>query len=496
MRPGAIGLNNTKLGVIARRALKGLVADARLNDIDRQIEKGQLSLQDLEALAAGGAPEILTTVLTVLFGAQLPEDAALDFLANFGRDSELISKNAVGDWARVLKTSFDVPTTAEQPLDQMRFALAQQVLVSDLLESLGDSVPNALKSVPFPKDLTIRRRCAEVAKAWRNRRDFGSSYDRLADAVEKNLRLDSVEFPDIALERVCTFLSLERRFLRTIASRIVGIPDAAVEQIIEQHLNGFWAERYPDVQMEWALISNASRLMMLAITIERSLREPHSAPELISSYTQGPSPWCEFDSLQRRLEKRASSLEFVLNNPPEEIERLIVLARQRYSDVANRFAETFVRTWNAESFQTTGYYRQSQVFEMFVSPLCRSHKTAYILVDALRFELARELPASLGKEFEDQLECVVGMTPSVTEVGMAALLPGASSGLRISGTTKLEVSIHGTPLRNRQDRMEYLAKAGDALVVELKLEDPATFRRKLKDVNYSDATDCGDFPGN
>jgi hypothetical protein len=483
LRPGAIGLKNTKLGVIARRALKGIVADARLTDLDRQVEKGQLSLRDLEALATGGTPETLSTVLTVLFGVQLAEDAALDFLVNTSRDLELVSKNATGDWVRVLKASFDVPVTAEQSIDQMRAALARQVLVADLLESLGENTPNALKNLASPKEANIRKRCVDVARAWRNRRDFGLNYERVAETLENNLRLESVEFTDDSLRQVRTFASLERRLLRSVARRIVEAPDLDVEETIGERRNGFWAEQYPDIQMEWGLLSNAIGLMKLAKTIETNLRLPHSTPELISEYTQGPNPWCEFDSLQRRLEKRASSLEFVLNNPPEEIETLIVRARQRYSAVANLFAELFVRTWSAEGFQITGYYRQSQIFETFVAPLCREYKTAYILVDALRFELARELPALLGKEFEQRLECVIGTVPSVTEVGMAALLPGASAGLRLSGTNKFEVSIHGSPLRNRQDRIEYLSKTADAQIVDLKLEDPATFRRKVKEIS-------------
>src|ERR1017187_5048570 len=46
LRPGVSGNRNTRLAVVARKALKGRVADARLADLDRQIEQGGRSLAD------------------------------------------------------------------------------------------------------------------------------------------------------------------------------------------------------------------------------------------------------------------------------------------------------------------------------------------------------------------------------------------------------------------------------------------------------------------
>src|SRR5438105_1601213 len=44
LRPGISGSRNTRLAVIARKALKGRIPDARLSDLDRQIEQGGLTL--------------------------------------------------------------------------------------------------------------------------------------------------------------------------------------------------------------------------------------------------------------------------------------------------------------------------------------------------------------------------------------------------------------------------------------------------------------------
>src|ERR1035438_7747872 len=123
---------------------------------------------------------------------------------------------------------------------------------------------------------------------------------------------------------------------------------------------------------------------------------------MVESYTRDEKAWAELDTLHRRLEKRASSLEFALSDPPEEIERLVTKARQRYAQVAGQLAESFLRAWQTNSFAVSGFYRQTQVFESFVEPLARDYRTAYLMVDALRLELARELPTLLGREFESQ----------------------------------------------------------------------------------------------
>jgi hypothetical protein len=253
-------------------------------------------------------------------------------------------------------------------------------------------------------------------------------------------------------------------------------------QIAEERRVAFWSEQEPDLQAEWMLVAQAAHLIRRASEIETALKRSLTSAELIEAYTQQADGWCELDTFHRRLEKRASSLEFALADPPAEIERLITCARQRYSQVAGLLAEVFLRTWKTEGFAVSGFYRQSQVFETMVAPQCRERRTAYILVDALRFELARELPGLVSKEFESRVECVIATAPSVTEVGMAALLPGAAGGLRLSSAPRLQVSIHDRVLRNRQDRIDYLRTNAGVQFVDLKLEELGNFKRKLKDL--------------
>ena len=89
LRPRVPGNRNTRLAVVARAALKGRVAEVRLEDLERQIEQGGLTLAELEDLALEGGSNSLPTALAVHFGTALIDEAALDFLARPERDAEL-----------------------------------------------------------------------------------------------------------------------------------------------------------------------------------------------------------------------------------------------------------------------------------------------------------------------------------------------------------------------------------------------------------------------
>src|ERR1035438_1402901 len=134
LRPGVSGSRNTRLAVVARKALKGRVADARLEDLDRQIEQGGLTLAELEELVADGGAYSLPTALAGHFGTALIEEAALDFLARPERDGELVARNGLADWAQALGALYGLSVEAGASPAALRKMLARQALTSELME--------------------------------------------------------------------------------------------------------------------------------------------------------------------------------------------------------------------------------------------------------------------------------------------------------------------------------------------------------------------------
>jgi hypothetical protein len=72
---------NTRLSVVGRNALRPILGDDQVGEIERQVEAGKLSLRDLDSLADKGK-DISTGLLTLIFGSANPQDVALAFLSS------------------------------------------------------------------------------------------------------------------------------------------------------------------------------------------------------------------------------------------------------------------------------------------------------------------------------------------------------------------------------------------------------------------------------
>ena len=84
---------NTRLSVVARNALKPILGEDQVAEIERQVEAGKLSLADLDSLADKGK-DISTGVLTLIFGSANPQEVALAFLHSDQYDEEIGKKEA------------------------------------------------------------------------------------------------------------------------------------------------------------------------------------------------------------------------------------------------------------------------------------------------------------------------------------------------------------------------------------------------------------------
>jgi len=92
-------------------------------------------------------------------------------------------------------------------------------------------------------------------------------------------------------------------------------------------------------------------------------------------------------------------------------------------------------------------------------------------VDALRFEMGAELCETLTDALELTLQPAVACLPTITVVGMAALMPGASGSLAVSAASgKLVPEIGGRKLGGLPARQEAL-RAAHPTVQDLPLDD-------------------------
>jgi hypothetical protein len=96
-------------------------------------------------------------------------------------------------------------------------------------------------------------------------------------------------------------------------------------------------------------------------------------------------------------------------------------------------------------------------------------RVAYVLVDAMRYEMGVDLARQIEGAKDLRVQAAVAALPSITPVGMAALLPGASASFDLVDTKgKLAASIEGTTMVSSAERMKFLkAKVPDAVEMTL-----------------------------
>jgi hypothetical protein len=484
MQPGQQPPNrNTRLAIIARNALKPILGEETAAEIEKQVEAGKLSLANLNALADKGK-DISTGVLSLIFGTANPQDVALAFLNSDTYDEEIDKKAAQRDLIRLLQNAFDVELPENASLSETRQRLARHILLTDLVTGLGDAVPSSLGVVPIASTPNAKGACVGLARAWRLRRDVRESYVAASTKVEQALGPSSFVISPLLLEtrdngqrtidHLETFLALERALIRHVEQSLLEAADNTLLALATSRLSRFWSEVMPAIQAHWALIAAVAEVLLEANRVAKALKQaPATVPALIRAYTEGDAPWCLLDTSHRHMESRWYTFEPEAGADHSSLEKLIIKAEQRYMEIGAELARHFVTQFQKAKHPVQGVLRQRDVFEKQVKPKLDAGKTAYIWVDALRFEMARELCDVLRDDFDLSIQAALGTVPTITEIGMAALLPKADVSARVVavGGGKLALEIDGTVIKDRKSRIAFLKDRVDVPVFAAKLDD-------------------------
>ena len=263
---------------------------------------------------------------------------------------------------------------------------------------------------------------------WRLRRDVRESYVAAASKVEQEFSLAQMDFDAGQIVEVETFLALEKALQRHVEQSLLESPSEGLLQLAESRLSRFWSDVLPPVQARWALVAAAARGVAGSGSGRQGPQEsPGHRSQLVEAYAEGDTPWCLLDTHHRHMESRWYNFEPELGQHQNGLDKLIVKAEARYTEVGSELAKHFVKQFQKAKHPIKGVLRQVDVFETQVKPRLDEGKTAYVWVDALRFEMARELGEVLQGDFEVTLQPAIAAIPSITEIGMAALLPVPTS---------------------------------------------------------------------
>lgn len=476
---------NTRLSSIARRALKDKLPANRINDLVRQTEDGKLNLADLDRLdeREGGS-----VVLTAIFGTSTPHDVALKFLTDPTLDAKITARNANGELANEFNRGCGMPLPAEQSCEALRDGLALHLLTVEFISSLQSPLPQALAGVPLPKDEAQRTACVKLAADWREQRTSADAYARAATKTEAALQIGNIPFTFEQIRDSDTFVAVERAVQSHVERLLAQQPDNALITFAERRRKGFWPMYRVEIADRWQLACTAARLLRSARRIERELKVAPPTPiDLLRRYTEGDEAWCELDTLYRHLERDWQHLDHGTASVPE-LTALLAQARHQYMRVGGMVAEAFSRALVSTHFNVADVTRQRDIFAGMVKPAIQQGKTAYVLVDAMRYEMGRELHLSLQGDYDARLSVALGTLPGTTPIGMAALMPGAEGAdakFEVTSDGGLGMRVGGMLLKDRKSRVAYFEQRAGVPVATATLEKmlpkpSATLDKELK----------------
>jgi uncharacterized protein (TIGR02687 family) len=255
-------------------------------------------------------------------------------------------------------------------------------------------------------------------KRWKDSRQFERCFEALSDECAEILRieekLEGLDFRQLI--ELDYFRLIDRKIIsdlvRALASQTVFSHE--VTQWIRQRRQGHWFEEFHHY---YEAVEYAALFMH---AMEEAKLDMNSMADGVQQYSRF---WFRLDQFYRKFTHHASisAQASLMAELSEKIENL-------YS---NNFLLKLNDRWQsfvdkADSWEASPVPLQKSVFERFVQPfLSKKNKVCLIISDALRYEIGDELLSLIRQEdrYEANLEPVLSMLPSYTQLGMAALLP-------------------------------------------------------------------------
>lgn len=342
------------------------------------------------------------------------------------------------------------------------------VLFSEFVFDLPEELPPGLQDVPRAAD-AAQPMIEDMCDRLRSDRRTQNAYIDRAEAIEQELGLPTICGHLVDLGERDTFPFEERTFLQRAMEALARDDTDKVKAILGRHAHSVWTGK-GESQAQWDLIRAAFLLMESCQDNDRLLGEhTQNLDRLIDFYV---SQLREVDRLHREFEQAVSDYDW--QDAQGIMQPVQKQARKQYGKLIEKVQLLFTKHLQSSGWPVTGRLANSDVFDKLVAPKLQQSgtKVAYLMVDALRYELGVALEKQLAEDGKAKLQAALSQMPSITLVGMASLLPGAGTGLRLvkseSGYTPY---IDEQPVTNVSQRMEILRKRYGQRFQEGRLEE-------------------------
>lgn len=429
----------------------------------------------IDAIGGGASWPQLRTALKVESGREI----LVALLAPSAAQAETLkAQEGWGDEAReFLRATLDMSVkTRGKTWNALADELWRFVLFSEFVFDLPVALPASLKDVPHAPT-QAKPIVEDVCDRLRNTPNTRNTYIERAEAIEAELdlpdRCGSIE----DLGERDTFPFEERTFLKAAIKGIAANDMDAARRVLARHKNSVWLGK-GESRAQWELVRAGLSLIEACDDYERQLPEhARSQADLLDFYLGSLR---EADRLQREFELAVG--DFL--DPHGLMQEVIDEARARYRRLAERVQAVFVKHLETTGWTPPGRLANADVFDRLVADRLKEsgRRVAYLMIDALRYELGVALEKMLSEDGPVELQAAYAQLPTITPVGMASLLPSARTELTLSlEGDALVPKLGGARVANVSQRMDALRKRLGDRFQEMSLNDFVRGKPKISE---------------
>ena len=295
-------------------------------------------------------------------------------------------------------------------------------------------------------------------RSFRDNRQSNSALKTLAKQAEKDLDFADEASSALLSDLVATDTfdagekEIIRRLIDGIAAQTISARDIA-ETIRTRRRDSVWFEDYATL---YAALGAAAELIP---AIKAARLDVSSFDDGITRYRDD---LYRIDQLYRQYTYAAQTAEF--RQPLE------ALTEQVENAYVTDFLFKLGTSWQSqvdvvERWRTPAVTSQSSFYSQYVAPIVLGgrKKAVVVISDAMRYEVAHELHSRIRGEnkFEAEIEAMLGVLPSYTQLGMASLLPHNTLAHSESGDPVL---VDGQRSDGTNNRSKILASVGGTAI--------------------------------
>jgi hypothetical protein len=350
------------------------------------------------------------------------------------------------------------------------------LLFSEFAFDLPTALPEALSNVPKAPE-AARPLVEHLCDTLRSGSSTRNEYITRAEAVEEELKLPESCSSIVHLGMRDTFPFEERTFLTAAVKALVADDIDNARGIVSRHGGSVWSSK-GESQVQWGIVEACLKLIEECDDADRQLAENgRSLDMLIGHYATSLR---DVDRLQREFEQAAG--DYLLTDA--SLSDLLDYCRRRYAKLAEKAQSLFSKHLEAASWPPQGRLSNTDVFDTIIEPMLKEsgRRVAFIMVDALRYELGVTLHRQLAETEQAEIRAACAQFPTVTPVGMASLLPGAGSSLRlVRDGDGFFVTLDGIKLASVAARMDVLRTRFGDRFAETQLDAFVRSKDRLSD---------------